>query len=348
VIANNTIVIAGGGAGTANYAINVGGTAQVFANSIAQFAPSHAINIQSGSVSPAMVGLADNVVQNFNSTGGDPIHVVSSCSGCATGVVSMDYDQLSAAHGTVVAWNGSYYSSLAKFTAATGQEAHGIQAPAGFADPANGNVSLTPGSPAVDSAFLGTLSTPLGSFALPATDAWGGARVDDAATPNTGAATISYADRGAYEMHNPGFETNTAGWNTSASDPGVTLTQVAGGHTGNGAALLTNTATTPATCNLNDSPNIVHTTTAGTYMGTLWVRSDNPGATLTLRLREWAGTTAVGQAKTTVALTTQWQPVTVQYTAVEPGASTLDVNAYEMKAPPGTCFYADDASVAVA
>jgi hypothetical protein len=131
VIANNTIVIAGGGAGTANYAINVGGTAQVFANSIAQFAPSHAINIQSGSVSPAMVGLADNVVQNFNSTGGDPIHVVSSCSGCATGVVSMDYDQLSAAHGTVVAWNGSYYSSLAKFTAATGQEAHGIQAPLG-------------------------------------------------------------------------------------------------------------------------------------------------------------------------------------------------------------------------
>jgi hypothetical protein len=74
----------------------------------------------------------------------------------------MDYDVVTAAHGTVVAWNGSYYGSLAKFTAATGQEAHGVQAPAGFADPANGNLSLTPGSPAVDSAFSGTLSTPLG------------------------------------------------------------------------------------------------------------------------------------------------------------------------------------------
>jgi hypothetical protein len=48
-----------------------------------------------------------------------------------------------------------------------------------------------------------------------------------------------------------------------------------------------------------------------------------------------------------VKLTTQWQPVTVQYTAVDPGASTLDLSAYVMNAAPGTCFYADDASVAV-
>jgi pectin methylesterase-like acyl-CoA thioesterase len=159
--------------------------------------------------------------------------------------------------------------------------------------------------------------------------------------------TISYADRGAFEMRNPGFEANTAGWNTSGSSLGVTLTQVTGGHTGNGAALLTNTATTAATCSLNDSPNIVHTTTAGTYTGTLWVRTDSPGATLNLRLREYAGSVAVGEATTVVTLTSQWQPVTAQYTAVDPGASTLDFSAYVMKAPPGTCFYADDASIAV-
>jgi hypothetical protein len=112
--------------------------------------------------------------------------------------------------------------------------------------------------------------------------------------------------------------------------------------------LLTNTGTTPVTCSLNDSPNIVHTTTAGTYTATLWVRADSPGATLTLRLRGWAGSTAVGQAKTQVTLTSQWQPLSVQYTAADPSGSTLDFNAYEMEAPPGTCFYADDASVAVA
>jgi hypothetical protein len=181
----------------------------------------------------------------------------------------LEYDVVNAANGKLFFWNGWSYTSLAKFTAASGQEAHGIQAPAGFADPANRNLSLTPGSPAVDSAFSGTLTTPGGSVRLPAADIWGGARVDDAATLNTGTGSISYADRGAFEMHNPGFETNTAGWNTSASSPDVTLTQVSGGRTGNGAALLTNAGTTPATCNLNDSPNIVHRTTAGTYTATL-------------------------------------------------------------------------------
>jgi hypothetical protein len=37
----------------------------------------------------------------------------------------------------------------------------------------------------------------------------------------------------------------------------------------------------------------------------------------------------------------------VQYAAAEPGDSTLDFSAYILGAPPGTCFYADDASVAV-
>jgi hypothetical protein len=58
------------------------------------------------------------------------------------------------------------------------------------------------------------------------------------------------------------------------------------------------------------------------------------------------GNTAVGQAKTKVTLTDNWQPVTVQYTAVDPGASTVDFNAYVLNAPPGSCFYADDATVA--
>lgn len=124
-------------------------------------------------------------------------------------------------------WNGWSFSSLNKFAAAMGQEVPGIEASPGFADPANGNLSLTPGSPAVDGALWGTMSTPVGSVALPASDAWGGAPVDGAATPNTGAGRVSYADRGAYEMHNCGFEYDNTGWNTSISSPGVML-----GHRG--------------------------------------------------------------------------------------------------------------------
>jgi hypothetical protein len=260
---------------------------------------------------------------------------------------SFDHDAIDAPVGTpLVNWNFQNYYSIEKFNAATGQETHGLQGDPGFAAPTDGDFTLTPGSPAVDSAASGVLSTPAGLFALPVTDAFGGARVDDAGTANSGGGARSYDDRGAYEMRNPGFEASTAGWNTSGSSDGVTLTRAPTGHTGTAAALLTNTGPARAACSLNDSPNWVRTTPAGTYTAKLWVRADTPGAILKLRLREWSGATDVGQAKTTVTLTTDWQPVTVQYTAAAPGASTLDLNAYVLGAPPGTCFYADDASIA--
>lgn len=358
LIANNAIANPAMGTSTSGYAIGLfaddfgpqlctsagcGATAnpptvgnRVLANSIAQYAPASAVNVDGGS---SKTTLANNVIAVMNPHGGAAVRLT------ATSVPgsSLDYDLLTGPAGKLISWSSTYYASLAAFATATGQEAHGIQAPAGFADPVNGNLSLTPGSPAIDSGFAGWLGTPVGLVQMPPTDAWGGARVDDAATPNTGAGIFSYADRGAYEMRNTGFEANTAGWNAPG---GIALTQVAGGHTGNGAALLTNAGTTTATCALNDSPNIVRTTTAGTYTATLWVRADSPGATLVLRLREWVGSSAVGDARTYATLSNQWQPVTVQYTVVDPGSSTLDFNAYITKAAPGNCFYADDASIA--
>src|SRR5205085_6580058 len=71
---------------------------------------------------------------------------------------------------------------------------------------------------------------------------------------------------------NPGFETNTSGWN--ASGTGVTVQRVPGGHTGGYSAKLTNGNATNDTCTLNDSPNWVATTFAGTYTGGIWVRAD--------------------------------------------------------------------------
>jgi parallel beta-helix repeat protein len=86
---------------------------------------------------------------------------------------------------------------------------------------------------------------------------------------------------------NPGFETGTSGWNTSGSGSGISLAQVAGGHSGGFSAKLTNANTTASTCLLNDSPNWVAKTSAGQYTGTLWVRADSVGATLNLRFREY-------------------------------------------------------------
>jgi parallel beta-helix repeat protein len=144
---------------------------------------------------------------------------------------------------------------------------------------------------------------------------------------------------------NPGFETSTAGWNTSASGAGVTLTRVAGGHSGGWAGKLTNGGTATADCVLNDSPNSVTTTTAATYHAGLWVRGDAAGATLKMKIREYRSGTQVGSTSTTIPLTSSWQQITLAYTPTSPGSSSLDLNAYVSGATVGTCFYADDASI---
>jgi parallel beta-helix repeat protein len=144
-------------------------------------------------------------------------------------------------------------------------------------------------------------------------------------------------------ISNSGFETSTSGWNTSGSGTGVTLGRVSGGHSGGFAAQLTNTGTSSTTCTLNDSPNWVTQTLAGTYTASLWVKADTPGAILKLRLREYSGSTLLGTVISTATLSTSWQNVTVSYPAASPGSSLLDLNAYVTGASPGTCFYADDA-----
>ena len=146
---------------------------------------------------------------------------------------------------------------------------------------------------------------------------------------------------------NPGFETNLNGWNASGSGTGVTVTRVAGGHTGGWAAQVANGNTTNQTCLLNDSPNLVAPTVTGTYTGSLWVRADQAGKPLKLRFREYnSGGTLLATTQSQVTLSTSWQQVTVTYTVTTAG-SNLDFNAYlaSTDAPPGNCFYADDASV---
>jgi PKD repeat protein len=141
---------------------------------------------------------------------------------------------------------------------------------------------------------------------------------------------------------NSGFEIDTSGWNT-AGIAGVSLTRAAGGHSGSWSALLSNGGTAAAPCILNDSPNWLARTVAGSYIAGLWARADAPGAVLKLKLREYNGTVLVGSATSSITLTTGWQPVSVSYTPLAPGLSTLDYHAFVSSAPPGTCFYADDA-----
>ena len=149
---------------------------------------------------------------------------------------------------------------------------------------------------------------------------------DTAGLSSQATTTVNVSPAPTNLVGNPGFETNLSGWNTSGSGSNVTLTQVAGGHSGGFAAMLTNTGTVKSGCALNDSPNWVVTTSAGTYTASIWVRADTPGAPLILRFREYtkAGGALVGTATSTMTLSTSWQQVTVSFTPTSPGSTTLD------------------------
>jgi parallel beta-helix repeat protein len=163
---------------------------------------------------------------------------------------------------------------------------------------------------------------------------------NDGGKTNAASLTVSF-------VRNSGFETDLSGWNTSGSGANIALTRVSGGHTGSWAAKMTNTGSTASTfATLQDSPNWVTTTSAGTYTGTMWVRSDTAGAVFKLKFQEYSGSTLVGSATAQATLTTSWQQVTVTYTIKSPG-STLDFQAYVSSPAPGTAFYADDASIII-
>jgi PKD repeat protein len=146
---------------------------------------------------------------------------------------------------------------------------------------------------------------------------------------------------------NPGFDVDTAGWSTAGSGTLVTLTRVTPGRDGTGGmARLFNGASGTRKCVLNDQPNWVTTTTAGTYTSSIWVRADQAGALIKINIREMNGSTVVKSRVGNFTLTTAWQKITVAHTILSPG-STLDLQVFlpKAQAPPGTCFYADDASI---
>jgi len=147
---------------------------------------------------------------------------------------------------------------------------------------------------------------------------------------------------GSNLIGNPGFEVDTSGWKGDATTN--TLNRVAGGHSGGWAAEASNTLA-GGSCGLDDKPSWVSFTEPGAYTGSIWARSDTPGLTLKLRVREYVSGVLQGSVSKSVALTSSWQQVTAVYTPVAPGQSSLDFEAFTINSPVGVCFQADDASI---
>jgi hypothetical protein len=170
------------------------------------------------------------------------------------------------------------------------------------------------------------------SFEVVATD--GDGNVDP--SPATRAWTVV-----ANLVGNPGFEVDTSGWNVAAT--ANTITRVAGGRSGSWAVEAANTAA-GGNCGLNDKPNWVPVTDAGAYTAGVWARSDTPGLTLRLRIREFLGGVLQGTVTNNLPLTSSWQQVTLTRTPSAPG-SALDVDFFTFNTPVGVCFQADDVSI---
>src|SRR5215471_8630270 len=92
-----------------------------------------------------------------------------------------------------IKYSTTLYPTIAAFTAATGKDAHSIQADPKFTNPSAGDFHLLPGSPAIDNANSSVAN-------WPATDADMRPHVDDPGTANAGVGPISYGDRGPLEF----------------------------------------------------------------------------------------------------------------------------------------------------
>ncbi len=274
-------------------------------------------------------------------------------------------------------WGSSSYTSLAAFQSATGQESNGLQANPQWVSYGS-NFHLTSSSPAIDSAdsgVSGETSTDLegngrvdvsgvtntgtgprdyddrGAYeyqpSLPATTTTSTTTTTTtvptttttSSTTTSTTTTTTTIPGGTNLVGNASFEADLTGWKAYGSG---SLQRVPGGHSGAWAAEADNPTTASASCGLNDSPNWIATTQAGTYTVSVWVRGAVANS-VKLNVREYASGTNVGAKTVTVTASPTWQLASLTYTIVSPG-STLDLNTYSSSAAPGQCFQADDVS----
>ena len=189
--ANNTLVYDNVSYDNGDHGIdNLTATGEVIVGNTVYGNVTAGINVEGGSTGATV---ADNISVD-NGIGSPRTHSDIRIEQGSTAGTTVDYDLVHlTTSDTLLIWNSVSYKSLAAFQAASGQEAHGIDADPRWRAPGGGDFHLTAGSPAIDSADSGVAGEP-------ATDVEGNPRVDDPGTADTGAGPSTDYDRGAYEF----------------------------------------------------------------------------------------------------------------------------------------------------
>ena len=101
-----------------------------------------------------------------------------------------------------------------------------------------------------------------------------------------------------------------------------------------------------ATLVLNDTPNVVQDSKAGTtYVGSVWVRSDTPKTQVSFRFREVDGSTVLGKAQSDVVINDgAWHQLKADYDSTG-SHSQLAVQVLSVNAAKGVSISIDDVDV---
>ncbi len=183
------------------------------------------------------------------------------------------------------------------------------------------------------------------TYTVTATDSYGGV------SPSSNSATAKTLALPSFRqwIANTGVETNTTGWGgTYGPSPYVSVTRDATvAHSGTASIKVTGlTGANNLSSGFNDNPRWVTSTVAGTvYSQSAWVDPTFVGQKITLRLREWNGSTLVTDKFVTLtAATTGWQQMNQTLTAGGSG-NQLSFAVYAIGISAGQYFYADDFSL---
>lgn len=142
-------------------------------------------------------------------------------------------------------------------------------------------------------------------------------------------------------LPNGSFEAGSSGWDSS----NASLALVADGVVGQ-LGLRVARSSSVSTYTVTAVPRAVGSTVGGrTYTAAAWLRSDTPGKTVCLRVREWSGQTNVAYANACAVTTSGWKQLpTLAYVARASGHQ-LDLFLYQGSAVAGDSFEVDGVSL---